>query len=90
MKGMSWLFLIIVAVALAATKPNEAAHRAAIARRTPVARALFGVQEVLGNAEMEYHDYLIFSTMTFKFEKTGPEMPLSYGFLGKIYYDKDE
>jgi hypothetical protein len=84
--GWGWLFLIIVLVALAATRPSEAAHRNAIAERTPIARALFGVQELLGGAELKYHDYFVFSVMTARYDRSGREMPLSMGVLGKVYY----
>jgi hypothetical protein len=89
--GCGLLLLIIIAVAgLVITKPPESAHRRAIAERTPVARAIFGVMEALGNAELEYHDYWVISVMTAKFESTGPEMPISYGVLGKVYYARDD
>jgi hypothetical protein len=47
------------ALALAATKPNEAAHHVAFTNRIPVSRALFRLEELLGHAELRYHDYFI-------------------------------
>ncbi len=44
----------------------------------------------MGGAELEYHDYFFFSTMTARFDRTGAEMPVSYGFLGKVFYGKDK
>ena len=82
------LLLIAVLVALAATKPSEKTHRNAITERTPVARVLFGVQELLGNAKLKYHDYFIFSVMTARFD--GHELPVSIGVLGKVYYGEDK
>jgi hypothetical protein len=84
------LLLIAVLVALAVTKPSEKAHRSAIAERTPVTRVLFGVQELLGGAKLKYHNYFIFSVMTARLDKTGPEIPISLGVLGKVYYDEDK
>jgi hypothetical protein len=89
-EGCVTLLVIGVLVALAATKPDEAAHRAAFAERTPITRAVFAVQEVLGNAELQYHDYILFSVMTARLEKNGPEVPVSYGYLGKVHYGKEK
>jgi hypothetical protein len=89
--GSGCLLIIIIAlVALAVTKPNEAAHRNAIARRTPVLGVFFGAQELLGVADLKYHDYFFFSVMTMTPGRGGTGMPVSYGFLGKVYYDKDK
>ncbi len=85
-----WLLVIIALAGLAATKPDEAAHRAAFAQRTPVVRALFSVQERLTGAELCYHDYFVFSVMTMRHQKGGDEMPLTFGVLGKVYYGKDQ
>jgi hypothetical protein len=84
------VIVIIALIALAVTKPNEAAHRNAIARRTPVLNAFFGAQKLLGVADLEYHDYLLFSVMTMTPGKGRIGIPVSYGFLGKVYYDKDK
>jgi hypothetical protein len=88
--GWVWLLLVIATVGLAATKPSEAAHRDAFAKRTPVTRALFGVAEVVGGAELKYHDYFLFSTMTAKLDKNGREIPITIGLLGKVYYGEDK
>ena len=84
------VLIIAVLVALAVTKPSEAAHRNAIAERTPILRVLFSVQELLTGAELKYHDYFIFSVMTAKLSQNEAEMPVSLGLLGKVYYGKDK
>jgi hypothetical protein len=89
--GYGRLLLVILAVllvTLAVTKPNEAAHRAAVAQRTPVVRAIFGMTEFLGTADLHYHDYLLFSTLTVR-AASGGELPLTLGFLGKVHYGKE-
>jgi hypothetical protein len=85
------LLLVIVALlALAATKPDEAAHRAAIAKRTPVTHALLGATEFLTGPKLRYHDYIVFSTMSFEPDKSSKGLPVSVGILGQVYYDKDK
>jgi hypothetical protein len=84
------ILIIIVLAALAMTKPSEADHRRAIAERTPITHTLFGVNEMMGSAELKYHDYFFFSFMTINFQKSGPVMPISYGLFGKVHYSKDE
>jgi len=86
----TWLLLIVVLVVLAATKPDEEAHRKAISQRTPVLHALYSVAEFVGSTELEYHDYWIVSVMTARVGKTGPALPISIGVLGEVYYGKQE
>jgi hypothetical protein len=82
--------VLIILIVLPATNPNEAAHRAAYAQKTPVASAIVSVGELAGCTELKYHNYFLFSVMTVKASKDGPEMPLTIGFLGKVYYGKDK
>jgi hypothetical protein len=87
--GGRWVCLlavIAVLVVLTMTKPTEAAHRNAIAERTPIARALFAVQEVVGGAELNYHDYYVCSVMTARFGKNERAIPISIGLFGNVFY----
>jgi hypothetical protein len=88
--GWGWLLLVLAVIGLVATRPSEAAHRAAFAKRAPVTRALFGVAELVGGAELKYHDYFFFSTLTAKFDKNGREIPVTIGFVGIVFYGKDQ
>jgi hypothetical protein len=83
------LIIIIVLVALAATKPDAAAHRAAIAQRAPVLNTLLNVGELVGLAELKYQDYFFVSVMTAK-ARTGGEIPVAIGVFGKVYYLGDD
>jgi hypothetical protein len=92
-KGISdccWLLLIVALVVMAATKPDEQAHRKAISQRTPVLGALYSVAEYVGSTELEYHDYWVLSVITARAGRTGPTIPISIGVLGKVYYGKNE
>jgi hypothetical protein len=85
------LLVILVLVVLVATKPNEEAHRAAIAQKTPVFYAVANAVELVGGGrELEYHDYLIFSLITTKSSKDSAGLPISIGVFGKVYYGKDK
>jgi hypothetical protein len=72
------------------TKPSEQDHRRVIAERTPITHTLFGVNELMGSAELKYHDYFFVSFMTVNFDKSGPVMPVSYGLFGKVFYSTDK
>jgi hypothetical protein len=80
---------IAALVVLARTRPSEAAHRNAIAERTPIARALFAVQEVVGGAELNYHDFYVCSVMTARFGKNEKAIPVSIGLFGNVFYGTD-
>jgi len=88
--GCLLLVIVILLAALAMIKPPEKDHRTAFAQRTPILRALFGVQELVGGAKLKYHDFFFFSVMTVKLDKSGPEIPVSFGFFGKVYYGDDK
>lgn len=83
------LVVIALLVVLHRTKPTEDAHRNAIAKRTPIARALFAVQEVVGGAELNYHDYYVCSVMTARFGKNERAIPISIGLFGNVFYGTD-
>jgi hypothetical protein len=83
------LILSVLVVVLAKTKPTEAAHRNAIAERTPIARTLFAVQEVVGGAQLNYHDYYLCSVMTARFGKNERAIPISIGLFGNVFYGTD-
>jgi hypothetical protein len=83
------LVLIAGLVVLHMTRPTEAAHRNAIAKRTPIARTLFAVQEVVGGAELNYHDYYVCSVMTARFGRNERAIPISIGLFGNVYYGTD-
>jgi hypothetical protein len=88
-RSVCLLVVIAALVALHKTRPTEAAHRNAIAERTPIARTLFAVQEVVAGAELNYHDYYVCSVMTARFGKNERAIPISIGLFGNVFYSTD-
>jgi hypothetical protein len=91
--GRGWLCLLLILVVLAAlatTKPSEAAHRNAIAQRTPILHTILRVGEKLYGSKLIYHDYFFCSITTAKLHKTEGEIPISIGIFGKVYYSNDK
>ena len=88
-KASAWIVFILVIVALAATNPSEQTHRAKIVQavhQSAVRDGFWGaVMAVTGGTDaavdmipLEYHNYLIFSTVSCKNDR------VSIGFLGNV------
>jgi hypothetical protein len=84
-------FLLLAGALLVAvlTNPSEQAHRAAISSRTPVVNLGLGMMEITGASKLSYHNCMVFSYTTLDSgNRTG--IPLTTGFLGKVYYGKEK
>ena len=88
-KSAAWLVVILAVVALAVTNPSEPVHRTKIAHAARNAAAedgFWGAMMAASGATdvavelipLEYHNYLVFSTVTCKGDR------VSIGFLGNV------
>lgn len=77
-----FLLVVLAAIAAAVTKPNESALRGALTEKYGLIYGAGAVAEKLGLLNVQYHDYLLFSSLSVQVPFDA-ERTVAYGIFGK-------